>query len=51
MKDMTKTERKVIEKNLKAIIKKVDDKTLGEIERLVIGWLSMKRKLKMRDSQ
>lgn len=40
--------RSVIIENIINIINAVDDKTLREIERWVIGWLNMKRKIAVR---
>ncbi len=40
--------RSVIVDNLINIINAVDDKTLRELERMVIGWLNMKRKIRAR---
>lgn len=48
MKDMIKTDRKAITENIDRIMMEVDDKTLREIERLLIGWLGMKRKIRAR---
>ncbi|MBO4931507.1 MAG: hypothetical protein J6I42_04925 [Clostridia bacterium] len=43
MKDMTKTERKVIIGRIMQRLEKADDKTLREIERLVIHWTAFRR--------
>ena len=50
MKDMTKTERKVIIGRILQRLEKADDKTLREIERLVIGWMRLRREQKMSES-
>lgn len=49
-KDVIKTDREAITENLIAIINAVDDKTLRELERLVIGWLDMKRRIRARQA-
>lgn len=50
MKDVVKTDRAAITANINRILTDVDDKTLRELERMVIGWLHVKRKIRERQA-
>lgn len=47
MKDMTKTNRAAIIRRIMQRLEEADDKTLREIERLVIHWTAFRREHKM----
>lgn len=49
-KDVIKTDRAAITANINRILTDVDDKTLRELERMVIGWLMLKRKIRERQA-
>ena len=46
MKDMTKTNRRAIIRRITKMLNEADDKTLREIERLVICWTGFRREQK-----
>ena len=50
MKDMTNTDRAVIIGRIMERLTAADDKTLREIERLVIHWTAIRREQKMSES-